>query len=120
MGTSAKEEMRSRKPFPTISAKTIFETGPARDVIAVPHFGFLKLYELIGTGLLHPNRKINSDKAPIGSICARGFSVSLPFTLGVKSPNLYAVYAWANSWIVDAINTDITEISMEITVNINM
>lgn len=75
----------------------MLERGPAKDVRAIPALSLSKFLVLIGTGLLHPNLKIIIDIAPIGSICARGFSVSLPCAFGVGSPNFTAVIACAYS-----------------------
>lgn len=49
------------------------------------------------TGFHRPNPIKNIIKNPIGSICANGFGVSLHCILGVGSPSLYDVQAWAYS-----------------------
>ncbi len=84
----------------------MFDSGPARDVSAIPRRSLSKLRVFIGTGLLHPNRNMIMLNAPMGSICARGFIVKRPYAFGVGSPSLTAVSAWAYSWIVEAINID--------------
>ncbi len=74
-----------------ISARAIFDRGPAIATTAVPKTGRWKLYSLIGTGLLHPNlRGLISKRKPIGSICFSGFRVRRPCILAVRSPSLYA------------------------------
>lgn len=75
------------------SRRRILDTGPAKDVRAIPSLSLSKFLGLIGTGLLHPNLKIIIDIAPIGSMCAKGFSVSLPCAFGVGSPSFTAVIA---------------------------
>ena len=55
-----------------------FETGPASAVIAIPVFGFLKFLAFMLTGFAQPIPKSKIPRAPIGSICAMGFKVSLP------------------------------------------
>jgi hypothetical protein len=92
-------------------AKSKFDIGPAIAVIAVSLSLFSKLYSLIGTGLLQPNLKSIIDIAPIGSICFKGFRVSLPSAFAVASPSLKAVYAWAYSCTVEAISIEGTAIN---------
>ena len=75
---------------PKIVARRRFERGPAKETIAVPSSLFSKLYSFIGTGLLHPNLKSIMESAPIGSMCLRGLSVSLPYAFAVGSPSLKA------------------------------
>jgi len=70
------------------TASMRFDSGPANAVTAVPATGFLKLYSLMGTGLLHPNFAKTIISAPIGSMCASGFSVIRPSILAVLSPCL--------------------------------
>ena len=39
-------------------------------------------------------------RKPMMSMCASGFSVSLPWRRGVSSPRLIVTSEWANSWTV--------------------
>lgn len=84
----------------------MFEAGPAKETRAIPNFSLSKFLVLIGTGLLQPNRNRTMLSAPIGSICARGFRVSLPYALGVGSPSLYAIIPCAYSCTVEAISIE--------------
>lgn len=87
-------------------ANNRFDNGPAKATIAVYNSLFLKLYSLIGTGLLHPNLNRTMHTAPIGSICFNGFNVNLPSALAVISPSLNALNACAYSCTVDAMRID--------------
>lgn len=88
------------------SANRRLESGPANATNAVYISLFLKLYSLIGTGLLQPNLNRIIHIAPIGSICFNGFNVSLPSAFAVGSPSLNAARACAYSCVVDAITID--------------
>ena len=85
-----------------------FINGPATETIAsqVPlDLLLVKLLGFISTGLPQPIwANINSIN-PKGSKCFIGSKVSLPWFLGVVSPNLSAAKACANSWQVIAITT---------------
>ena len=98
--------MNSKKENTKANIK--FISGPAKATIASPLDMLTFLLNLVGficTGFPHPNLVNNSIKKPIGSICFRGFNVTLPWFLGVSSPNLSAAKACANSWNVIAIIT---------------
>ena len=75
------------------------ENGQAKATSNSSRSGFSKYLGLIITGLAQPIFTINNIMSPIGSIWAIGLSVSLPWILGVGSPNLVATRAWANSCI---------------------
>ena len=75
------------------------ENGPAKATSNSSRSWFSKYLGLIITGLAQPIFTINNIMSPIGSIWAIGLSVSLPWILGVGSPNLVATRAWANSCI---------------------
>lgn len=92
------------------------EKGPAAATIALSITGLSKLRGLTITGLLQPNLKRIKNSAPIGSICFKGLSVSLPRFRGVGSPSLSADQAWAYSCTVDAMTTVTTSIVVCITV----
>ncbi len=66
----------------------MFETGPARAVMAMSLLGFLKFPILTGTGFAQPNLKTIIIKRPMGSICLIGLRVSLPAFFAVLSPSL--------------------------------
>mgnify|MGYP004499737293 CR=1 FL=1 len=70
-----------------IAAK-IFDTGPAKAVIAISLLGFLKLLGFTGTGLAQPKPNNNIPSAPIGSILGIGSKVNLPLFFAVGSPSL--------------------------------
>jgi hypothetical protein len=76
------------------------DSGPARDISKTSLLGCFRLYKSYSTGLPQPKPASTKRSNPIGSIWERGFRVTLPWYLGVESPNLYAAQAWANSWIV--------------------
>ena len=79
-------------------ARSRFITTPASDTISSSRLLFLKLRGSISTGMPQPNPTKRRAMKPIGSMCAKGFSVTLPCSLGVGSPSLSATKAWANSW----------------------
>lgn len=83
-----------------MNASIKFISGPANDTIVSPFSleTFEKLFGFICTGLPHPICANISKNIPTGSICFIGSNVSLPWFLGVGSPNLSAANAWANSW----------------------
>ena len=66
-------------------------SAPEAAIKAVSRTGSLRLKGSYGAGFPHPNRVNKIAKTPNGSRWARGSRVSLPFTLGVGSPNLSAV-----------------------------
>lgn len=103
--SSVENTLKRKFDAPKMIASAILATGPAAEVIAVSTTGLLKLYGLIGTGLLHPKRNNNKDRAPIGSMCANGLRVRRLFIFGVGSPSFVAVSACANSCTVDDIKT---------------
>ena len=72
--------------------------GPANEVTSSSLYLFLKLRGFIWTGLPHQNWMRKIIIKPIRETWRNGFNVSLHSILGVSSPNLFAVYAWANSW----------------------
>lgn len=81
-----------------------FESGPAKETIALSLKGFLKLFGLTGTGFAQPirNAPLKNDRngksnEPIGSICLTGFKEYLPCCSAVESPNFFAENACANS-----------------------
>ena len=91
-----------------ILAKAIitFVAGPAAETKAESRLGFLKLWKFTGTGFAVPkiNAPFENIKSiigtmivPMGSMCAIGFSVSLPIIFAVGSPNLFATKPWATS-----------------------
>src|SRR5699024_2817133 len=73
---------------PSTNAKRKLVKGPAKDTSIISLFLCLKYIELTGTGLAHPNLKINKNKNPVKSICLIGFKVKRPAFLAVGSPNL--------------------------------
>src|SRR4030067_2533173 len=87
LGTSLKITEKT-----TATAK--FEAGPAKATKAASRLGRLKFRGFIGVGLAQPNIKLPWDiinkaigtiNVTIGSICAVGFSVTLPSSLAVGS-----------------------------------
>ena len=88
-----------------ITARRIFEKGPASAESAISLLGFLKFLVFIGTGFAQPKPAKSIHKNPIGSRCFIGFIVSLPMYFAVLSPSLYAAYAWENSCIVRTMRT---------------
>lgn len=91
---------------PNITAKAIFDAGPASATLAGPYFLSRKLTGLYGTGLAYPNMNPPSIKEISGrrtepnmSRCFIGFRVSRPRFLAVGSPNELATAPWLTSWI---------------------
>jgi len=88
----------------------ILARGPAAPTNIISCFGFFNPEKLTGTGFAQPKRngdpeiirKTGKIIVPMGSICARGFRVSLPAYLAVGSPRLYAIHPCATSWIMTA------------------
>ena len=72
--------------MPTKASKK-FERGPANAVNAISCFGYLKLFGLTMTGFAQPNLKNKMKIKPIGSMCFKGFKVSLPSRFAVLSPS---------------------------------
>ena len=71
--------------------------GPANATKTSPQRRLRKLLGFTITGLAQPKRATKSIKRPIGSRCAKGFSVSRPVSFGVKSPIATATRACAYS-----------------------
>ena len=93
-------------------AREILLIGPAAADMAMSFFGLLKFEGFMGTGFAYPKTNCPFDRirsiagmiiVPTISICASGFSVSLPMSLAVGSPSLFATKPWAVSWNVIAI-----------------
>lgn len=74
------------KNRPARVARTRFEAGPARDIIAESRLGFSRLKGSNCTGLPQPKRTRKSIRVPRGSKCAKGFKVRRPWMRGVGSP----------------------------------
>ena len=64
----------------------ILDIGPAAATLIMSFLGLDKLLGLTGTGLAYPIPINRIIKVPIGSRCANGFKVSLPFLYAVSSP----------------------------------
>ncbi len=86
-----------RRRMDAAIARRMFESGPAREIIAASFLEFRRLKGSNSTGFPQPKRNNRSIIKPIGSMCAMGLSVSRPCILGVGSPNLSAATACANS-----------------------
>src|SRR3989344_491779 len=83
---------------PKKTARRMLAEGPARVTRADPHFLFLKLFGLKGTGLGQPIITTEAPKSagraskngkiiePKGSKCGKGFKVRRPATSAVLSP----------------------------------
>lgn len=78
--------------------RMIFIAGHASAICNSSLSGCLRYWGLYCTGLPRPNPTKNTSTKPIGSICANGLGVSLPWIFGVGSHNLFAIHAWAYSW----------------------
>ena len=73
--------------------------GPARATSAMSRFGFLRFCQVTGTGLAQPKMappasiiRPGTRMVPSGSMCLRGFSVSLPIMRAVLSPKRFATH----------------------------
>ncbi|GEM_PF-6571842 len=88
--------------IPPINAKSRLEKGPLREIRIISLLILLKYMGFIGTGLAHPKLNIKRQHIPIGSICFRGFRVSLPAYSAEGSPKERETLPWAYSCIVIA------------------
>lgn len=91
---TAAESVRNLAANAAMRAITILESGPPSATMAGPHFWFLRLYGLYGTGLAQP--KANPVEISIRngtiiepqiSICLIGLKFNLPEYLAVESPS---------------------------------
>jgi len=70
-----------------ITARIILAAGPAKPMMAVSRWGFLRLYGSNGEDFPQPKAPVKIIiRVPTGSEWARGFKVTRPRDLGVGSP----------------------------------
>ena len=83
----------------TTIARVRLDIGPASAVNIIPFLLSLKVLSSTDTGFPQPTPIRIIDRKPIGSICAKGLRVNLPFIFWLISPSLYATHACAYSCI---------------------
>lgn len=83
----------------TTIARIRLDIGPASAVNIIPFLLSLKVLSSTDTGFPQPTPIRIIDRKPIGSICAKGLRVNLPFIFWLISPSLYATHACAYSCI---------------------